>query len=94
MSEAAKFGKKSQMNCERSVAVFNCRPGHGSERANALRCGFKDPQQRQHWLDGDGVELNRIIGFEAYTSVLKQNRPASTCDSTPGIFCGLSELKR
>jgi hypothetical protein len=31
--------------------------------------GLKDPQQRQHWLDGDGVELNRIIGFEAYTSV-------------------------
>jgi hypothetical protein len=25
--------------------------------------GLKDPQQRQHWIDGDGVERKRIIGF-------------------------------
>jgi hypothetical protein len=31
--------------------------------------GLKDPQQRQHWIDGDGVERKRIIDFEAYTSV-------------------------
>jgi hypothetical protein len=43
--------------------------------------GLKDPQQRQHWIDGDGVERKRIIDFEAFR-MLKQNQLASTS----GIF--------
>jgi hypothetical protein len=31
--------------------------------------GLKDPQQRQHWIEGDGVERKRIIDFAAYTKV-------------------------
>jgi hypothetical protein len=43
--------------------------------------GLTDPQQRKHWIDGDGVERKRLIDFEAYTSV-----PYAEAEATGGYI--------
>ena len=55
---------------------MQCFSGHVKE-PGSYEAGLKDPQQRQHWLGGDGVERKRLIDFEAYDPVPYSEAEAS-----------------
>ena len=69
MSEAAKYGKKQSDELRKGLLHCFIADLDTVKEAGSYNAGLKDPQQCQHWIDGDAVERKRIIDFEAYTSV-------------------------
>jgi hypothetical protein len=89
ISEAARSGKQQPDELHKSLLqCFIADLDTTVKEPTSYDVGSKDPQQRQHWIEGDEVERNRITDVVAYQfRILKQNRPASTSDT----FCELSE---
>ena len=70
MSEAAKYGKQQSDELRKGLLqCFIADLDTSVKEPGSYDAGLKDPQQRKHWIDGDGVERKRLIDFDAYTSV-------------------------
>ena len=78
MTDAARFGKEQCEELRKSVLqCFIADLDTAVKEPGSYEAGLKDPQQRQHWLDGDGVERKRLIDFEAYDPVPYSEAAAS-----------------
>ena len=70
MSEAARYGKQQSDELRKGLLhCFIADLDTAVKEPASYNAGLKDPQQRQHWIDGDAVERKRTIDFKAYTSV-------------------------
>ena len=83
MSEAARFGTVQSNELRKGLLqCFIADLDTEVKEPKSYDAGLKDPQQRKHWLDGDGVERKRLIDFKAYTQI-----PYSEAEAT-GEYIG------